>query len=391
MAHNNRLWLIGGFDGGPKNDVWWSQDGKKWTEVEKAPDRDKFSARNYHQVVAHNNRLWVIGGWDGGVKNDVWRSEDGATWTEAMNNADFSPRHSPTVVAHNDRLWVIGGHDGAFKNDVWWSQDGATWTEVPPEARGSEHFSARSSHQVVVYDDQLWVIGGLADDGYKNDVWRSEDGVTWHKVETNSDKFSERSDHQVAVYDDKLWVIGGWDGTNYYDDVWWSEDGKDWTEVDQPTDSDKLFSERSHHQVAVYDDKLWVIGGWVGGNARKNDVWWSQDGKDWTEVDQPTDSDKLFSERSHHEVAVHNNRLWLVGGFDGGARQNDVWWSQDGKDWTEVTGSADFSPRNAHRVVAHNDKLWVIGGWDGTLKNDVWQSEDGENWRLGFHRVFQFR
>ena len=88
---------------------------------------------------------------------------------------------------------------------------------------------------------------------------------------------------------------------------------------------------------------------------------------------------------------MHNNRLWLVGGFDGGARQNDVWWSQDGKDWTEVTGSADFSPRNAHRVVAHNDKLWVIGGWDGTLKNDVWQSEDGENWRLGFHRVFQFR
>ena len=388
VTYNNRLWLIGGRDGAFKNDVWWSEDGATWNE---ATNNAPFSARWVHQVVAYNNRLWVIGGLDGSRRyNDVWWSQDGATWTEVMNNADFSPRHSPTVVAHNDRLWVIGGHDGAFKNDVWWSQDGATWTEVPPEERGSEHFSARSSHQVVVYDDQLWLIGGLADDGYKNDVWRSEDGATWEEVlptnPTPTDpRFSERSDHQVALYDDKLWVIGGWNGTDYYDDVWQSEDGQTWEQV-VPTDPH--FSERSHHQVVAHNDQLWVIGGWEGGSARKNDVWrLLEDGQNWEKV-VPTGTP--FSERSHHEVAVHNNLLWLIGGYDS-ARKNDVWWSEDGVRWTQATGSADFSPRNAHRVVAHNDQLWVIGGWDGARKNDVWRSEDGENWRLGFHRVFQFR
>ena len=53
--------------------------------------------------------------------------------------------------------------------------------------------------------------------------------------------------------------------------------------------------------------------------------------------------------------------------------------------------NTDFYPRDSHHVVVHNNRLWLIGGYDGAQKNDVWRSEDGVNWRLGFHHVFQFQ
>ena len=65
-----------------------------------------------------------------------------------------------------------GGDDGQrYKNDVWRSGDGVNW-EL---ATVSASFSGRSYHQVVSYGGSLWVIGG----GGRNDVWRSADGVNW--------------------------------------------------------------------------------------------------------------------------------------------------------------------------------------------------------------------
>ena len=219
---------------------------------------------------------------------------------------------------------------------MWWSKDGETWTQVDAPIDNSKLFSARDGHQVVVHDDQLWLIGGSDDDGRKNDVWRSEDGETWEEVrpdgESGSDHFTARNGHQVVVHDDQLWLIGGRDG---------------------------------------------------GGT--KNDVWRSEDGETWIRAT----NNERFSARSRHQVVVHNNRLWVIGGDDNA--KNDVWYSEDGVNWTEATGSANFSERYSHQVVAYNNRLWVIGGWDRARKNDVWWSEDGENWRLGFHRVFQFR
>jgi hypothetical protein len=54
-----------------------------------------------------------------------------------------------------------------------------------------------------------------------------------------------------------------------------------------------------------------------------------------------------------------------VGGF------TDVWWSENGKNWTRVTENAPSG-----NACVHNSRIWVLGG--GT--SDVWWSEDGVKW-----------
>ena len=61
-----------------------------------------------------------------------------------------------------------------------------------------------------------------------------------------------------------------------------------------------------------------------------------------------------------------------MGGDDVTSYYNDVWSSTDGASWDLVTGNAAWSGRNYHSNVVHDNKIYVLGGYDGTSRfNDV--------------------
>ena len=293
--------------------------GLTWTEAASAAG---FSARQAHTSAVFDPeasgqaKLWVIGGFDGTHKNDVWHSSDGISWTEASPAADFPARGSHTSVVFDNKLWVIGGNDddGGLKNDAWRSSDGISWTQATPAA----DFPARSSHTSMVFDNKMWVIGGF-DGGPKNDVWHSIDGINWTQA-TAAAAFSARYGHTSTVFDGKLWVIGGYGGSSK-NDVWYSSDGITWTEATPAAD----FPARSGHTSVVFDpdtsgqDKLWVIGGYDDGGSEKNDVWYSSDGATWLQATG-------FSGRSLHTSEVFDGKLWVIGGYaNNGGNKKDVW------------------------------------------------------------------
>ncbi|MDZ7718756.1 MAG: hypothetical protein U5K72_08075 [Balneolaceae bacterium] len=66
---------------------------------------------------------------------------------------------------------------------------------------------------------------------------------------------------------------------------------------------------------------------------------------------------------------------------------NDVWYSTDGVQWTQATDDAGFEPRVGHKSVVFDNKIWVIGGLQRTDGedihfNDVWYSENGIDWTM---------
>ena len=238
---------------------------------------------------------------------------------------------------------------------------GVDWTETTTNA----DWSARNFHQVLTFDNKMWVIGG--DDGTKlNDVWYSTDGITWTEA-TASASWSSRHLHQAIVYDNKMWVIGGTNGTKL-NDVWYSTDGITWTEAT----ASASWSSRHLHQAIVYDNKMWVIGGTNG--TKLNDVWYSTDGITWTEAT----ASASWSSRHLHQAIVYDNKMWVIGGTNG-TKLNDVWYSTDGITWTEATASASWSSRHLHQAIVYDNKMWVIGGTNGTKLNDVWYSEIGNS------------
>lgn len=315
------------------------------------------------------------------------------------NTARFSVRENFQAVVFKNKFWVIGGRNGSassassYKNDVWSSDDGINWTQ---QSINGTHFSARDYHQVVVFQNKLWVIGGTTINGYKNDVWSSTDGVNWteeltHSASPGANQFSRRYDHKVVVFNNKLWLFGGRDGSGVVkNDVWSSSNGQSWSQV---SINGTYFSAREGQQVVVANidgsNKLWVIGGYRS-SAYLNDVWSSDDGVNWTEELANNYRGNQFSIRSGHQVVVANidgsNKLWLIAGYSVNSHQNDVWSSADGQNWSQTTiNGTHFVGLYKHQVVVRNNKFWLIGGNASSgNKNDVWRSSDGATWRKGY-------
>jgi len=178
-----------------------------------------------------------------------------------------------------------------------------------------------------------------------------------------------------------MWVLGGTE--SFYDhsetmvknDVWSSADGKQW---DLVTDN-AGWSKRAHAQTIVFDNKLWVMGGglWHPEHVAVNDVWCSEDGANWTQV---TDA-APWKPRLWFSSLVYRDRMWVLGGW---SKENenfgDVWYSKDGKNWTELKSEVIWTNRHEHSAYVFKDKLWVAGGYADVLNSEVWTLEIPEGW-----------
>jgi hypothetical protein len=185
----------------------------------------------------------------------------------------------------------------------------------------------------------------------------------WYQTVENA-PFGKRCAHTSVVFDNKIWVIGGY-GESEYADVWYF-DGASWKLVTSQAE----FGLRYGHSSVVFENRLWVIGG----NFSKNDVWNSIDGITWNQVT----SAAAFSGRSGHTSVVFDNKMWVIGG---GYNKNDVWYSTDGVAWTQATSSAGFKGRWEHSSAVFDGKIWVLGGHQADeYYSDIWYSQDGSLW-----------
>jgi leucine-zipper-like transcriptional regulator 1 len=297
-------------------------------------------------------------------------------WIVATKSAEFPARMFHTSVVYGNRMWVIGGVGDQYHplNDVWYSTNGINWTQ----ATASAEFLPRDSATSVVYDNKMWIIGGRTYGKNRsqmslNDVWYSTNGVNWTEA-TASAEFSPREEAVSVIFDNKMWVIGGiridiipYNYTELHD-IWTSTDGVHWTEVN----ASPALPSRHYATSLVYDDKIWVIGGFNYLNIPVNDVWYSTDGNHWSVANNSA----AFIKRIGTSSVVYNNKMWLLGGdgTTGGEDDyrlcNDVWVSTNGVNWTLVNGginengetSSGFTPRAYHTSAVYDNKIWVIGG-----------------------------
>jgi hypothetical protein len=220
--------------------------------------------------------MWVVGG-DANQRHyqdDVWSSAEGVHWDLVTNSVPWAPRVLHYTVAFAGRIWVMGGQtvpqfapaEEVFYNDVWRSADGATWDCVTDHAPWAPRGMIGGG---AVFGGRMWLLGGGTYDTpttprrrFLNDVWSSADGVHWQRHLEHA-PWEPRQYHDVAVWDDRMWVMEGWNQSNRCD-VWHSPDGVNWTELPNTP-----WAPRHAASVFVYDDALWM----VAGNNMLPDVW----------------------------------------------------------------------------------------------------------------------
>jgi 6-phosphogluconolactonase (cycloisomerase 2 family) len=378
LVYDGKMWILGGKPdnnvASATSEVWSSSDGVNWTQETASA---AWPERSEHASFVFDNKMWITGGrhYDGANinYNDVWSSSDGVNWTQETAGAAWSARWGLKSAVYDSKMWISGGRTSSNQNDVWSSSNGINWTQETASAG----WNARYHHGMIVMGSSLWVYGGSSDSGYVNDVWSSTNGINWTQ-ETASAGWSARSGFPSVTFNGEIIVIGGFTGTLYSQAVWSSSDGINWTDISYPYRRIQAASE-------VYDNKVWVLGGNVTGSSTAYSsqiLSYTENVSSETNFTVETNSPG-WSARGLLSSAVFNSKLWIMGGWDGTNRYNDVWSSSNGVNWTQETASAAWSARDGHTSLFFDNKVWVIGGQTSSqFTNEVWSSSDGINWTL---------
>lgn len=284
-------------------------------EVDNAP----WQARDSQGKVVYKGRMWILGGWFNSFKpcpRDVWSTYDGRNWNLVLEVAPWKHSDLPMTLVYKDQMWFMGGwYNGRLpehsaSNEVWNSSDGANWKMASRNADWSPRLAAGA----VVFKDKMWILGGIEnyffgdDASLKNDVWCSDDGRQW-KLVTNNAGWSPRAFHQAVVFNGRMWIMGGGNYVpNHHalNDVWFSEDGANWTQATEKA----AWGPRLWFSLAGYRNKMWVFGGWCQSIDNYGDVWFSENGRQWTELK----SDVIWKSRHEHSAYVFHDKIWLAGG-----------------------------------------------------------------------------
>ncbi len=292
-----------------------------------------------------------------------------------------------TVVVSNippssAKVYLMGGlinEAGGNTNDIWSTSNMTTWNQIlSNDPNTGSRWSPRGLFNSAVYfQDKLWVLGNKDDPAGSNDIWSSSDGITWTQM--GNGPWSARDTHSVAVFNNKLWILGGQssNGTSFYqlNDVWSSSDGINWNQAT----SNAPWTPRANSASVVFNNKLWILGGTNNNGANYGDVWSTANGINWTQ-----ENINAFLPRGYHTATVFNGKIWVMGGFATGSTTFDIVSSSDGVVWTTTGTPGPWGYRSGHSVVVQNNKMWLLGGAGqggvSALRGDIWSTTDGTNW-----------
>jgi hypothetical protein len=179
-----------------------SSDLKRWEVI---AEQSELPARVFYGATVFAGRIWLFGGFDGkNYYNDAWNSADGIHWRRVAEKSPWSPRSNPAAIVFKNQIWLIGGGiiDGQISNDVWRSADGINWIRVADKMSEKSVFG----FSAVVYDDRIWLVGLNRNDGFRNAVLVSRDGVTWQE---QTAPWTPRGGVATCVLGGKLFMTGG--------------------------------------------------------------------------------------------------------------------------------------------------------------------------------------
>jgi hypothetical protein len=274
-------------------------------------------------------------------------------------------------------MWIFGGWFNSFAappRDVWSSRDGKVWTQVTNDAPWLHSDLPMS----IAFKGRMWMMGGwyngrLEGHSASSAVWSSTDGASWTQV-TAKAGWSPRIAAALVEFRGRMWILGGTEDYYFGDrnslknDVWSSADGRTWTLAT----ANAGWSPRAYHQAVVHGGKIWVFGGgnYVPEYEAKNDVWSSEDGIHWAQVTAAAP----WHARLWFSAAAYRGRMWVLGGWSKIPETNwgDVWYSTDGKEWIQLKSGVSWKERHEHSVFVFQDRLWVAGGHAKPLSNEVW-------------------
>lgn len=236
-------------------------------------------------------------------------------------------------------------------------------------------WSPRRNHCAVTVNDRIYVLGGRARQISDIPRERTVGGLLYSPRVENDPFYSNWREPSVLK-----------------NDVWASDDeGFSWFMVNPgchcPQEEDVLAGNENNGRYGTSADQC----------KKNSDCYGSGECVDIAGNGYSTCVCPMWSPRELHAATVHNDVMYVVGGFvslrksncgiyacgdaDAGGYlgyKSDIWYSSDGAKWTVATRDAGWPGRGDHGLFVYDNVMFIVGGatdrGNGRNKytNDIW-------------------
>ena len=272
------------------------------------------------QAIVTKNRVYLLGGSnDYGIVSTVYTApinEDGTlgTWVTGVS-LPVAVAYAQVVVTKN-RVYLLGGYTTSPVSTVYTApinEDGTlgTWTTGTP-LPGPLGYS-----QAIVTKNRVYMLGGWDDSGPLPTVYTApinEDGTlgTWT---TSPSLPVALSDSQTIVTKNRVYLLGGII-SNYevVSTVYTAPINEDGT-LGTWTTGPSLLGSLGVSQAIVTKNRVYMLGGWDGGDTASTTVYTAPINIDGT-LGTWGEGTSLPEPLDRSQAIVTENRVYLLGGYN---------------------------------------------------------------------------
>jgi hypothetical protein len=284
-------------------------------------------------------------------------------------------RRDHTSVTYNGYAYVIGGTDaaGAVQNTVYYAKLNADGSPGNWATTVSTGLTARDGHISVVANGYVYVIGG-SNGGALNTIFAAKinsDGTLGSWSASNNTGLGARNGASAVVANGYVYVIGGVDGSGTIQStVYLARLNTDGTLGNWTTSSATGLAARVSHTSVVANGYVYVIGGNDSSLVTQNTVYYAKLNADGTLGNWSTTVNTGLGARDGHASVVANGYVYVIGGPNGAAPQNTVYYSKINTDGTlgswSSNSSTGLAARSSLTAVVANGYVYAIGGANGS-------------------------
>jgi len=311
--------------------------------------------------------------------------------TSSFSGVGSGARWGHASVAYNGYIYIMGGNDGTtVKSDVLYAPINSNGTLGAWATNGSGFGAPRWGISAVAYNGYIYITGGRNAGSFYSDVYYASvnsSGVlgSWNTIGSGFSGIGSgaRAYHTTVVYNDYIYVMGGWNASTYFSDVLYASvkaDGTLGTWVSTSGFSGAGSGARAFHSSVVSNGYLYIMGG-VAGSSYFSDVISANilsDGSvgSWI-VNGSGFASAGSGARAYHTSVVYNGYVYIMGGY-GGSYFSDTLYAPINANgvlggWASTVGfaNAGSGARQYSSSVTYNGYVYATGGINGSALADT--------------------
>ncbi|KAL8936627.1 MAG: hypothetical protein Q9216_004828 [Gyalolechia sp. 2 TL-2023] len=276
-----------------------------------------------------------------------------ASSTPSQNQSMASQWHAASVLDRSPLSATSSNNTYLMPSSPSKKAKGAGENYKPKVVRTCGQRPACLVNASVTYcgNDQIYAFGGFdqyTDEVYNHVLKLDLKSLQWSLIDNYGDIPGVRMGHTACLWQgSKLLVYGGENEHREYlsDLVVFDLKTAHWT---QPDVRGPIPKGRARHAAAVYDDKLYIVGGLTGNETYTLDEICYLDLKTWT-----WSRSWSFVPRFDHTTWIWGGRIWVFGGLDPSMeRSGEIWWldlkSSPAFKTAPAQGASDGPPVERH-------------------------------------------